>query len=139
MNAEVVCLEEDEVLVEAELPQDVSDAEVVKTFTEPRVRYDFSVTVTEIQFDVEKKVVKSADGTRRVFSGDMQASRPNGFSVTWDAVATLVVMVAQFAMPLHRLATMLSTSAKRFTTTSLCRLARFAAVHFAPIYLHLME
>lgn len=139
MNAEVVCLEEDQAMVSAQLPEDASEEEVIKTFTEPRVRYDLAVTVTELQLEVEKKVLKSADGTRRVISGDVQAYGPKGFAVTWGAVATLVVMVAQFAMPLNRLATMLSTEAKRFSSTGLGRLTHFAAKHFFPVYLYLME
>lgn len=139
MNAEVVCFEDDRASVLAELPDDANEEDVTKVFTESRVRYDFSVTVTELQLDVEKKVLKSADGTRRVISGDVRPYGPKGFAVTWDAIATLVVMVAQFAMPLNRLAMMLSTAAKRFSSTGLGRLTLFAARHFGPVYFCLME
>jgi hypothetical protein len=139
MNAEVVCVDEDQVLVPAKLPEGVAETNVVKTLVEPRVRYDFAVTVTEIQLDVEKKIVVTKDGERRVISGDVHEHGPKGFAVTWQALATLAVMIGQFAMPLNRLGTMLSTATKKFTSTSLGRMAHYVAVRFAPIYLALME
>ena len=139
MNADVVCVDEDEILVPAELPEGVGEENVVKTLVEPRVRYDFAVTVTEIQLDVEKKVVVMPGGERRVLSGSTQAYGPKGFAVTWQALATLAVMVGQFAMPLNRLGTMLSTATKKFTATSLGRMAHYVAERLVPIYLVLME
>lgn len=139
MNADVVCVDEDDVLVPAELPAGTSEENVVKTFIEPRVRYDFAVTVTQVRLDVEKKIVVSKDGERRVVSGNVQEHGPKGFAVTWQALATLAVMVGQFAMPLNRLGTMLSTATKKFTTTSLGRMAHYVAERLLPIYLVLME
>jgi hypothetical protein len=46
-------------------------------------------------------------------------------------------MVGQFAVPFSRLATMLSTAGKRFTTGSLSRMLRYVAQRLAPIYLEL--
>jgi hypothetical protein len=139
MNADLVCVEEDEVFVPAELPEGVQESEVVKTFVEPRTRYDFAMTVTRLSLDVEKKVVVAKDGTRRVLSGNVREYGPKGFAVTWQALATLAVMVGQFAMPLNRLGTMLSTASKRFTATSLSRMAHYVAERLAPIYLALVE
>ena len=139
MNADVVCVDEDDVFVPAELPEGVQESDVVKTFVEPRTRYDFAVTVTRLTLDVEKKVVVAKDGTRRVLSGDVRAHGPKGFAVTWQALATLAVMVGQFAIPLNRLGTMLSTASKRFTATSLSRMAHYVAERLVPIYLVLME
>ena len=139
MNADVVCVDEDEVLVPAELPEGVCDAAVVKTLIDSRVRYDFAVTVTELTLNVEKKVVVGADGTRRVFAGNVQEFGPKGYAATWQALATLAVMVGQFAMPLHRLGTMLSSATKKFTATSLARMAHYVAERLLPIYLTLID
>jgi hypothetical protein len=139
MNADVVCVDEDAVVVPAELPECAHDSTVVKTLMDSRVRYDFAVTVTELTLHVEKKVVVGSDGTRRVFTGNVQEFGPKGFAVTWQALATLAVMVGQFAMPLHRLGTMLSSATKRFTATSLSRMAHYVAERLLPIYLTLME
>ena len=139
MNADVVCVDDDQLLVPAKLPEGVEQSDVVKTLVEPRVRYDFAVTVTEIQLDVEKKVVVTKDGERHVICGDVHEHGPKGFAVTWQAMATLAVMVGQFAMPLNRLGTMLSTATKKFTSTSLGRMTHYVAARFVPIYLALME
>jgi len=139
MNADVVCIDEDDVLVQSELPEGVTEENVVKTLIEPRVRYDFAVTVTELRLDVEKKIVVGKDGVRRVISGDVSEYGPKGFAVTWQALATLAVMVGQFAMPLNRLGTMLSTATKKFTSTSLGRMAHYVAERLLPIYLVLLE
>lgn len=139
MNADVVCVEEDDVLVYAQLPDGVDEGDVVKTLIQPRTRFDFALTVTEIQLDVEKKVVVTKDGQRRVISGNVHEFGPKGFAVTWQALATLAVMVGQFAMPLNRLGTMLSTATKKFTSTSLGRMTHYVAARLAPIYLVLME
>jgi len=139
MNADVVCVDEDNVLVPAVLPEGVEEKDVVKTLIDERARYDFAVTVTRIDLDVEKKVVVTRDGKRRVISGSVHEYGPKGFAVTWQALATLAVMIGQFAMPLHRLGTMLSTATKKFSATSLGRMAHYVAERFAPIYLVLME
>jgi hypothetical protein len=139
MNADVVCVDGTQVLVPAELPEGIGEADVVKTLIEPRVRYDFAVSVTEIQLDVEKKIVVTKNGERRVISGNVHEHGPKGFAVTWQAMATLAVMIGQFAMPLNRLGTMLSTATKKFTATSLGRMAHYVAERFVPIYLVLME
>ena len=139
MNADVVCTYERDDLVAAELPEDMSEDDVVETLVEPRVRFDFEVTVTRINLEVEKKVVVTKDGKRRVVSGSVSEYGPKGFSVTWKALATLAVLIGQFALPLNRLGTMLSTATKRFTSTSLARMAHYVAERFVPIYLVLME
>ncbi|MDH5671955.1 MAG: IS66 family transposase, partial [Myxococcales bacterium] len=139
MNADVVCVDEDYALVPAKLPEGVQQSDVVDTIVESRTRYDFAMTVTCLELDVEKKIVVTKDGQRRVVSGDVQEYGPKGFSVTWQALATLAVMVGQFAMPLNRLGTMLSTATKKFTATSLARMARYVAERLAPIYFVLME
>jgi hypothetical protein len=124
--------------VSVEMPEDLSRAEVLKTLTERRVRYDFSVTVKRIELDVEKKVVEHK-GERRVLAASTRDFGPPWYAVTWSALATLAVMVGQFALPFHRLATMLSTAAKRFTAGSLSRMLHYVAERFVPVYLELVR
>ena len=50
------------VRVDAEIPAELDEASVVKDLSEQRVRYDFAVTVTRIELEVEKKVVVDGDG-----------------------------------------------------------------------------
>jgi hypothetical protein len=128
---------EDQVSLAVTLPEDLASAKVVKEMTEPRVRYDFAVSVTRIELEVEKKVVVDEDGERHVLSASTLEYGPPGYSVTWSALATLATLVGQFALPLNRLGTMLSTESKRFTAGALGRLLHYVAERLVPIYLHL--
>jgi hypothetical protein len=51
----------------------------------------------------------------------------------------MTVLVAQYAMPMNRLATLLSTDAKSFSAGSLSRMLRYVAQRFEPIYLTLFD
>ncbi len=51
----------------------------------------------------------------------------------------MAVLVVQYAMPMNRLATLLSTDAKRFSAGALARMLRYIARRFAPIYLALFD
>ncbi len=121
----------------AVVPEALADAEVKKTLTEPRVRYDFSVEVTRVELEVDKKVLLDHKGDRHVIAASTSAYGPPGYSVTWSALATLTVLVGQFAAPLHRLATMLSTPDKRFTAGAFSRMLHYVARRLMPIYLEL--
>lgn len=138
MPAGAVVAEEEQKVLSAELPAELANAEVVKDLHETRVRYDFSVKVTRIELDVEKKVVEK-DGERHVIAASTSNVGPPRYSVTWSALATLSVMVGQFALPLNRLATMVSTATKRFTAGGLGRLLHYVAERLVPIYLELCQ
>jgi hypothetical protein len=137
MPGGAVLATEEVVSLPAEVPPELAQAKVAKTLTQTRVRYDFSVAVTRLELDVEKKVLVEEDGTRHVVTASTREYGPPRYAVTWSALATLAVMVGQFALPFHRLATMLSTAGKRFTTASLSRMLHYVAVRLVPIYLEL--
>jgi hypothetical protein len=124
-------------ILPAEVPEALAEAREVKTLWEPRVRYDFSVAVTRIELDVEKKILEDATGDRHVVSGSTLEYGPPKYSVTWHALATLTVLVAQFAMPFNRMATLFSTPEKRFTAGALSRMLHYVAERLLPIYLEL--
>lgn len=129
---------EKHVTLPAEVPADLADAQVIKRLSEERVRYDFSVAVTRIALDVEKKVLVDSDGERHVIAASTSEYGPPRFAVTWRALATLAVLVGQFAMPFHRLGTLLSTPGKRFTAGALSRMLHYVARRLVPIYLELV-
>ena len=132
-----VLLLEDFVSLEVEVPADLSGATVARILRETRARYDFGVVATRVELDVEKKVLVDEGGERHVLSASTAEYGPPRFSVTWNALATLAVMAAQFAMPFNRLATLLSTAGKRFTAGALSRMLHYVAERLAPIYLEL--
>jgi hypothetical protein len=134
-----VLVNEEHESLPAVLPEDLADAQVVKTHHEERVRYDFSVTVTRIVLDLEKKVVVDKDGERYVIVPSTLEYGPPRYSVTWDALATLATLTAQFALPFNRLGTLLSTPQKRFSAGALGRMLHYVAQRFTPIYLVLGE
>jgi hypothetical protein len=129
---------DDDVLVAAELPENIDASRVLDTFTSTHHRYDISLEVRRLAVHVEKKVVATEDG-KKVISARPSEVGPPRYSVTWGTLATLAVMVGQFAMPLNRIGTMLSTHTKRFTAGSLSRLLHYVAVRFVPIYLELAD
>lgn len=132
-----VLVGEEHASLEAKIPEDLADARVVKTMTEQRVRYDFSVAVTRIELDVEKKVVVDKDGDRHVLAPSTIEYGPPRYSVTWGALATLAILVGQFALPFNRLSTLFSTIEKRFTAGALSRMLHYVALRFLPIYMEL--
>ncbi len=128
---------EEHVSLPARVPEDLAEGRVVKTMTEQRVRYDFSVAVTRVELDVEKKIVVDRDGERHVISPSTIEYGPARYSVTWGALATLAILVAQFALPFNRLSTLFSTIEKRFTAGALSRMLHYVAQRLLPIYLEL--
>jgi hypothetical protein len=137
MPPNAVLVEDEQVNVPAQVPEGLAEAKVVKTLCEPRTRYDFAVTVTRIQLDVEKKVLVGADGERHVITGSTSEWGPARFQVTWSALATLATLVAQYALPLNRLGTLLSSPQKRFTAASLGRMLHYVAERLLPVYFEL--
>jgi hypothetical protein len=115
------------------------DGKVLDTMVEERERFDFSFEVKRLVVQVEKKVVQGKDGERHVVSASTAALGPPGYAVTWGFLAHMVVLVVQYAMPMNRLAQLLSTDAKRFTAGALARMLRYVARRFAPIYLELFD
>jgi len=122
-----------------EMPHDLQYATVVKTLHEKRVRYEISIAVNRVELDVEKKVILKENGERAVISASTAEFGPPRYSVTWSALATLATLVGQFALPLNRIATMFSTTGKRFTAGGLGRMLHYVAERLLPIYLELAE
>ncbi len=77
-----VLADEATVGVHVELPAALTKAAVVKELNEQRVRYDFSVAVTRIEINVEKKVVVDEHGERRVVAASTSDYGPPRYSVT---------------------------------------------------------
>ena len=128
---------EEHVTLPAEVPEDLADARVVKTLNEHRVRYDVSFAVNRIDLEVEKKVVVDGDGERHVITASTRDYGPARYGVTWETLATLAILVGQFAMPFHRLGTLFSTGGKRFTAGALSRMLHYVARRFVSIYMEL--
>lgn len=136
-GAEVTTSERTEQVPAVLTPEEAD--KVVSTMVQQRERVDFSVRVSRVHIAVEKKVVEDAPGERRVISGSTAHLGPPRYQVTWEFLAHMAVLVVQYAMPMHRLARMLSTGSKRLTSGYLSRLLHYVAVRFVPIYLALID
>lgn len=115
------------------------DGKVIDTIIDERERFDFTFSVRHITLQVEKKVIEDRNGERRVISASTAELGPPRYAVTWEFLAHMTVLVVQYAMPMNRLATLLSTDAKRFTAGALARLLRYVSQRFAPIYATLFD
>jgi hypothetical protein len=115
------------------------DGKVLDTMVEERERFDFFFEVKRLTLQVEKKVVQGKDGERHVVSASTASFGPRGYAVTWGFLAHMVILVVQYAMPMNRLARLLSTEAKRFSAGALARMLRYVAHRFAPVYLSLFD
>jgi hypothetical protein len=138
MTGAQVATREETVALRAAVDEE-RDGKVLDTMVDERERFDFSFEVKRLTLQVEKKVVQTADGERHVISASTAALGPPGYAVTWGFLAHMVVLVVQYAMPMNRLATLLSTEAKRFSAGALARMLRYVARRFAPIYLALFD
>ena len=136
-GAQVATVEQVLPLPAPEVPE--SAGEVLDTLTEERERFDFTFTVRRITVQVQKKVVQGRDGERRMVSASTATLGPPRYTVTWEFLAHMTVLVVQYAMPMNRLATLLSSDAKRFTGGGLARLLRYVAQRFLPIYTTLFD
>jgi hypothetical protein len=132
----VLAIEEHQTL-EVSLPEELAQGKVINEMVESRVRYDFAISVTRIELEVQKKVVVDENGERHMLTASTGEYGPPGYSVTWSALATLATLVGQLAMPLNRIGTMLSTPSKQFTAGALGRMLHYVAERFLPVYLEL--
>ena len=122
-----VSLDEQTVQVPAPLGDHDPQSTVLESVTEHRQRYDFRFSLTRINVEVEKKVIQTPDGERRMVSASTRQLGPARYEVTWGFLVYLTLMVVQYAMPLNRMAKLLSTPDKKFTAGSLGRLVHYVA------------
>ena len=112
------------------------DAVVKQEFVEERERISFSFTVTRLDIQVEKLAVATKSGMTLV-AGSLDEIGPPKSKVTWEFLASMSVLVAQYAMPLNRFAGLVSTPIKRFTAAEISRHFRYTAGRLAGVYLQL--
>jgi hypothetical protein len=116
-------------------PDLLVNEQIVSRMTDERTRFGFNLTVAKVTVEVEKVVVKDA-GSTRIISASTRDIGPPKMDVTWDFLTNMTIMIAQYAMPFNRLASMLTLPEKRFTSAKLSRMFCYVAQRFVPIYLH---
>ena len=115
--------------------KETAHVQTLETLVESRERYDFAFTVSHIDINVEKKIVRDESGERRVISPSTKHLGPQGYAVTWDFLVNSALLIVQYAMPMNRLGRLLSNEKKTFTAATFARHLQYTAGRFAPIYL----
>ena len=97
-------------------------------------RVDLNILVTETTHNVETVTDFT---TGKSVRAPMDHVGPEGFQMTWRAFANLVKLHVGFAIPINRLAMLIGQ--REFTSGKICRILRYVALQFLPIYLCLLE
>ena len=88
--------------------------------------------VTEINYQVETVTdLKSGKSVR----ASMIQDGPEGFQLTWGAVSNLIKTHVGFAIPIHRIVLMIGQP--EFSSSKICRVLQYVAMHWVGIYLTL--
>ena len=111
-------------------------ADIKQRFIEDRERVSFSFTVKRLELEIEKLSVETSSGTTLVTASLDQIGPPK-FKVTWEFLASMSIMVAQYAMPMSRFAALASSPVKRFTGGEMSRYFRYVADRLCPVYIEL--
>jgi hypothetical protein len=129
-------LEEDE--IDAIVNRDKTKGlKIVDTLADERERFNFEIKVEKIKINVEKLVVEDETGETRIITASTKHIGPPRFDITWEFLANLCVLVAQYALPFNRIATMLTTTAKKFSASMLSKHFIYTADRFVDVYLRL--
>ncbi len=104
--------------------------------SDDRTRYEHSVTTKTIHLSVE--TVTDPRTGKSVTASTDEIGPPNSQS-TWTGIANTIISVIGYAIPINRLASMLTQSNPYFTSSRLCSQLELAAELFAPIYMSLGE
>jgi hypothetical protein len=97
-------------------------------------RVDLQILVTDIKVQVE---TVTDPRTGKSVRASVEDFGPEGSTMTWRTIANLVKLVVGFAIPINRLSLVIGQP--EFTSSQICRVLRWAATLFMPIYLHLAE
>ena len=135
-SAVLVQSEEEKVCVDRDsLPR---GAVIKQQFFEDRERLSFSFSVTKINIAVEKLSVQTRDGMTLVTASTEELGPPKS-KVTWEFLASMAVLVAQYALPLNRFAALASSPVKVFKASEIARHFQYVASRFVAIYLQLAK
>jgi Transposase IS66 family len=97
-------------------------------------RMDLKIVVTETTHQVETVTDPETGVAVRASMSDIG---PEGFQLTWLAIATLVKLHVAFAIPINRLAMLIGQP--EFSSGKICRILHYVAQSLLPIYLCLIE
>jgi hypothetical protein len=112
---------------------------IQRAFTETRRRIDASFCVTLLNVEQEYLSVVDTHGDKQLIAGDILDIGPARADVTWRFLSFMSIMLAQQVCPMNRLARMVTTPDRKFTSTDISRYFPFVAEFFVPVYLHMAK
>ena len=93
-------------------------------------RMDIKVVATEIRYKVE---TVTDPLTGKSVRASMLDDGPDGFQVTWGAVANLIKLHVGFAIPINRITLMIGQP--EFSSGKICRVLQYIAMNLVGVYL----
>lgn len=97
-------------------------------------RVDLKIVVTETDHQVETVTDPDTGVSVRASMADIG---PEGFQLTWGAIANLVKLHVGFAIPINRLAMLIGQP--EFSSGKICRILHYVALNLLPVYFYLIE
>jgi hypothetical protein len=97
-------------------------------------RVDLKIVVTETQHQVE---TVTDPKTGKSVRASMADTGPEGFQLTWQAIANLLKLHVGFAIPINRLSLIIGQP--EFSSGKICRILHYVALNLLPVYLCLIE
>jgi len=97
-------------------------------------RVDLKIVVTETTHEVETVTDPTTGKSVRASMADIG---PEGFQLTWNAIANLIKLHVGFAIPINRLALLIGQP--EFTSGKIYRILAYIAAQLLPIYFCLIE
>lgn len=104
------------------------------------VTYDYTkrISLEIVVADIDYKVETVTDPrTGKSVRASMDNEGPEGFRMTWEAIANLVKLHVGFAIPINRLSLLIGRP--EFSSGKITRILRWVAELLLPIYLYLAE
>lgn len=97
-------------------------------------RIDLQLVLTEVTYAVETLTNLRTGESRRASMDDVGPRRSN---LTWNTIATVILLVVGFAIPVNRVADMVAH--KRLSSGRICTLLQWAARQLIPVVIFLGE
>lgn len=107
-----------------------------RVFFDERLRIDLDLVIRMQRVMVEQAEIDGEDGPT-IVSASTEHIGPKGMKVTWEFLSQMTILCGQYAMPLNRLSSLLSTGEYRFSSTTITRYFQYVANRLLPVYLHL--
>lgn len=118
--------------VTASLPEDM---DLKNIFLQKHRRYDLRIDLARLDIHVEK----GQDDLGTLHSASTFHLGPKNYQVTWETIVTIAILVTQYALPFERIARLMTTDEKKFSSSHVYRYFRYAAQGLLPIYLKLIK